>query len=68
MFSAHSRYTLSMGEHKKQRKLPKLIAEAYPNLSPEQQRQAANNLMRYLDVCRRLYEREQREKADRSDL
>ena len=29
----------------------------YPHLSPEERAEAANNLARYIDVIRRIYER-----------
>ena len=56
-------YTFRMSEKKKMAsKLPKLLEKAYPNLSPAEREEAGENLRRYLEVCVRIWEREQREK------
>ncbi len=37
------------------------IQDLYPELTPEQQAEAEHNLLGYLDVVRRIYERLERE-------
>lgn len=52
-----------MGENNgTQYKLPELLEKAYPNLSATEREEAAENLKRYLEVCVRIWEREQQEK------
>ncbi len=41
--------------------VPELLREAYPNLSPEEQEEAGENLKRYLNACLRIWERLERE-------
>lgn len=36
------------------------IRDLYPELSPEQQQEAAYRLHRYLDIIRRIYERKRK--------
>ncbi len=40
---------------------PPTIEDLYPDLSPEEREEAKENLRRYLDLVRRIYERLKRE-------
>jgi RIO-like serine/threonine protein kinase len=52
-------------EFRKTTTRPKVtIEEVYPDLTPEQQQEAAYFLRRYLSVIRRIFERLEREKQE----
>lgn len=46
---------------KNKKSISQLLKDAYPNLTPEEQAEAGENLKRYLESCLRIWERMERD-------